>query len=563
MATTFDLSFWNKTPAELKQFLAQYSNTVQTNKLQTSAVVTYSFYSDAAPPPDAMMSEILAQAPADGAYKFQAMTDVQKQQTRAVFDDLAHATGLKFAEVAAGSGNIRLGEYNIKGGTAGFTWLPTEFAPDYAPLFINSRTDVVDNLREFTQTIWHELGHAIGLKHPGPYGGVDTAPFLPASIDTSLLTIMSYNDYKYDVSYAPLDLMALVNMYGTNRDQPGMNYIFTRSADLDGIQSVKGSDYTINLPATTQIVDGVISNNNAVFWAYINPGKDKIDVSQCKLGDQGVVVDDRIGSISWSTDVTSVNIYDYAISKWVPNVPISNFANVRLYTAAEQTAKALSELTLTDQKDYVSISRGGMMSKILSGGGNDEFSGFDNGVTIDGSTGRDNWLLDGIRAEYQLEVTVDGNTLTNQVAESMVFSNVDRLNFDDLSLAFDYLGDAGSVYRLYSVYDHAPDLEGFGYWINHRDAGASIQSIAQSFVNSSEFIQIYGADVSNPAFVSNLYQHVLDRLPDAEGLAFWTNALNQGLSRTDLVVNMTESMENVADKIGVVATGMAYEVWMA
>lgn len=561
MATTFDLSFWNKTPSQLKEYLTPFTNAVQTNKLQTAAVVNYSFYTDGSPPPADMMTAILKEAPADGAYSFQGMSETQKQQTRAVFDYLSHATGLKFVEGAAGTGNIRLGEYNIKGGTAGFTWLPGEFAPDYAPLFINSRPDVVDNLREFTQTIWHELGHAIGLKHPAVYGAGDTTPVLPPTIDTSLLTIMSYNDYKYGLSYAPLDLMSLVNMYGTNTAQSGINYIFTRNADQDGLQSIKGTDYTINLPATSKTVNDVVINDNAVFWAYINPGKDKIDVSQCKAGNTGVVVDDSIGAISWSTDVKDIRIYDYAAETWTVGNPISNFANIRLYTAGAQTAKALSEIKLTDQKDIVKISHGGMLSKILSGGGNDEFTGFDGGVSVDGATGRDNWLLEGTRADYQLQVTVDGNTLTNRALEAMTFTNVDRLNFEDLSLAFDYIGDAGEVYRLYSVYDRAPDLSGFGYWINARDEGASLLSIAQGFVNSPEFAQIYGADLSNPAFITNLYLHILDRLPDAEGLAYWANALAQGLTRTELVLDLAESIENVADKIGVVATGMAYESW--
>lgn len=559
MATTFDLSFWNKNPAQLKEYLAAYTNTVQTTKLQASPVVTYSFYTDAASPPSDIMNAILKQAPSVGDYRFQTMTSEQQHQTRAVFDYLSHATGLKFSEVAAGTGNIRLGEYNMKGQLAGFTWLPTEFAADYAPLFINSSSLVIDNLREFTQTIWHELGHAIGLKHPAIYGAGDVTPALPAAIDMSLLTIMSYNDYKYGASYAPLDLMALVNMYGTNKEQAGINYIFTRATDLEGAQSIKGIDYTINLPTTLKTEDNVTTVYNSVFWAYINPGKDKIDVSQCKLGNQGVVVDDGLGAISWSTDVKSVNINDYASGKLILDNPISNFANVRLYTAAEQTAKALSELKLTDQKDIIKISQGGMMGKVLSGGGDDQFIGFDNGLTIEGSSGRDNWLLDGARGDYVLQVSVDGNTLTNRAHESMTFSSVDRLNFNDLSLAFDYLGDSGEVYRLYSVYDRAPDLQGLGFWISARDLGQSLLTITQSFVNSSEFFQIYGADVENVSFISNLYLHVLNRLPDDEGLQFWSNALLKGMSRTELVLNVSESLENIADKIGVVATGMEYQ----
>ena len=567
MATAFDLSFWNKNPTELKEYLKTYIDTIQTSKLQP-LTVTYSFYTDQVQPPASMMADLLKpdQMPAATSTPiYKAFTLAEQQQTRAVFDYLSHATGLKFSEVTAGTGNIRMGEYNMKGSTAGYTFLPTEFDttdPTYAPLFINSNPTLVDNLREFTQTIWHELGHAIGLKHPAKYGTGDTAPVLPAAIDTSLLSIMSYDDYKYGVSYAPLDLMALVNMYGANKNQPGMNYIFTRTADLDGLQSIKGNDYTINLPTTAKTEDNVTTVSNSVFWAYVNPGKDKIDVSQCKLGDQGVVVDDRIGAISWSTDVKEISIYDYAASTWTTGNPISNFANIRLYTAAEQTTKALSELKLTDQKDIVKLSHGGMMGKILSGGGNDQFSGFDGGATIDGDIGQDHWLLDGMRADYQLRVSVDGNTLTNLQQETMTFSNVDRLNFADSSLAFDYLGDAGAVYRLYSVFDRKPDAVGLGYWIEQADQGEALTTIAQNIMNSPEFSQIYGPDNSPESFITAIYAYVLGRTPDAEGLTYWTNTLNQGDSRSNVVVAITQSLENTADKIGVVATGIEYQPWI-
>jgi hypothetical protein len=75
-------------------------------------------------------------------------------------------------------------------------------------------------------------------------------------------------------------------------------------------------------------------------------------------------------------------------------------------------------------------------------------------------------------------------------------------------------------------------------------SGQSITTIAAGFVNSPEFIADYQF-ASDPAnFVTLLYANVLDRAPDAVGLANWTNSLNAGvLTRTQVVVGFSNSQE--------------------
>jgi hypothetical protein len=59
-------------------------------------------------------------------------------------------------------------------------------------------------------TILHEVGHALGLKHP--FSG---AVVLPANVDNTNYTVMSYNTVTpYATTYGPVDIAALNYLYG-------------------------------------------------------------------------------------------------------------------------------------------------------------------------------------------------------------------------------------------------------------------------------------------------------------------------------------------------------------
>ena len=45
-------------------------------------------------------------------------------------------------------------------------------------------------------------------------------------------------------------------------------------------------------------------------------------------------------------------------------------------------------------------------------------------------------------------------------------------------------------------------------------------------------------------FVAALYNNVLHRAPDASGLQFWVNAMNQGTSQANVLVGFSDSLEN-------------------
>ncbi|MEQ1771755.1 MAG: DUF4214 domain-containing protein, partial [Devosia sp.] len=105
--------------------------------------------------------------------------------------------------------------------------------------------------------------------------------------------------------------------------------------------------------------------------------------------------------------------------------------------------------------------------------------------------------------------------------------------------------NAGAVARLYdTAFDRLPDAGGLINWTSAIESGMALVSIANQFVTSAEFSLRYGT-LSNAEFVQLLYVNVLNREADQAGAANWTNALNNGMSRADVVLQFSESPEHI------------------
>jgi hypothetical protein len=87
-----------------------------------------------------------------------------------------------------------------------------------------------------------------------------------------------------------------------------------------------------------------------------------------------------------------------------------------------------------------------------------------------------------------------------------------------------------------------PDYAGLQNWINAYRGGMTLDAISNAFAGSAEFIQTYG-NLDNTAFVTLVYNNVLGRAPDPQGLANWVNALNNGMSRGTMMLGFSESQE--------------------
>lgn len=103
---------------------------------------------------------------------------------------------------------------------------------------------------------------------------------------------------------------------------------------------------------------------------------------------------------------------------------------------------------------------------------------------------------------------------------------------------------AASAARLYyATLGRAPDAAGLSFWTSQiESSAATLQQEANNFVTSAEFASRYG-NLDDAGFVNLLYQNVLGRPADQNGLAFWTDQIAHGGSRSGVVLGFSESTE--------------------
>ncbi|HMJ78520.1 MAG TPA: DUF4214 domain-containing protein, partial [Iamia sp.] len=100
------------------------------------------------------------------------------------------------------------------------------------------------------------------------------------------------------------------------------------------------------------------------------------------------------------------------------------------------------------------------------------------------------------------------------------------------------------VTRLYwAFFLRAPDAAGLDYWVAQNKAGKGLHTIAGQFALSGEFKTTYGP-LSNQAFVTLVYQNVLERDPAPNEVAYWSQQLATGAkTRGSVMVGFSESAE--------------------
>lgn len=151
-----------------------------------------------------------------------AFSSAQEAITRTAMQEWANVANIRFTEVSASQAMLGFSVDDLPGyaGLATYYYSGNAFTQSQVQLDVDE-TDVTVGSYTY-KVILHELGHAIGLKHPGNYSESDTGPFLSTSEDTYNASLMSYNpgdlvDYnRLPITPMIYDIAAAQYLYGAN-----------------------------------------------------------------------------------------------------------------------------------------------------------------------------------------------------------------------------------------------------------------------------------------------------------------------------------------------------------
>jgi serralysin len=176
--------------------------------------------------------------------------------------------------------------------------------------------------------------------------------------------------------------------------------------------------------------------------------------------------------------------------------------------------------------------------------GNNSFVGRAGNDSIDGGGATDTANFSGSLVNYTL--TGSGGSYTVRANSGSdgtdTLSNIEALKFADktVNLTIQAIAaaapqaDVQQVEELYvAFFNRVPDADGLAYWLGQMSAGQSINQIAEAFYSAGiQYSSLTGfsSGMSNADFVNVVYRNVLGRSDgaDAGGLAYWTEELASG-----------------------------------
>ncbi len=93
-------------------------------------------------------------------------------------------------------------------------------------------------------------------------------------------------------------------------------------------------------------------------------------------------------------------------------------------------------------------------------------------------------------------------------------------------------------------FNRAGDKDGLDFWRDSANASTNssdtLKELSAQFSKHPLFVSTY-ANLDNRAFVEKIYQNSLGKAGDSEGINFWTQGLNGGMKRSDMVSSFIEA----------------------
>ena len=352
-------------------------------------------------------------------------------------------------------------------------------------------------------TLVHELGHALGLKHPHEEAeGMVPVSVLPREEDTVANTVMSYEEttlenFKFEFNH--LDIAALQYIYGPNPN--------TRASD---------DIYEISPTQANFIWDGA--------------GVDTIDASNLESG---------------VTLHLTPGFHDFVGESAASIVTAPGQITVNFGTTIENViGSAFNDALFGNAHTNV----------IMGNGGSD---------TIDGGDDVDVALY----AESLSAITLSSNkeddsviweiTLANGDKDTLV--NIERLSFNDTRVALDLDGNAGSTAKLLGAFLGGTGVSKksfVGIGLQYLDEGGTYEELMELAIST-----VFGETPNSRTVISTFYENLTGQAAPESVVATYASLLDDGdLSLLSLALQAADNENNLLniDLVGLTSTGIEY-----
>jgi serralysin len=353
--------------------------------------------------------------PADtsGFTKFNAQQIAQTQLSLQSWSDVANITFVRVnATGYSNDAQILFADYSAgMEGAAAFAYYPGQYYPEDGDIWVNGTYDYNTNpssLNYGRYALTHEIGHAIGLAHPGNYNGDAGSPTYETSAtyyeDTRQYSVMSYwsetntgADFFGLYAAAPLldDIAAAQRLYGAN--------VNTRMGDtVYGFNSNSGRDFYSATSASSKLI----------FAVWDAGGVDTLNFSGYS---DAQVIDLREGSFS-------------NVGGLVGNVAIARGAVVENALGGSGADTIIGNAAANTLRGYDG-------NDILYGlDGNDTLYGGYNSDTLYGGLGNDTYIVSDASDLTIEDLTAGGtDTVLSYVSSWILAANLENLTLSGAS----------------------------------------------------------------------------------------------------------------------------------